>query len=591
MNTFFDYNNEQVANLPLHLRKYIVPQVYEKYTPVDHAVWRYVMRQNYSYLKNVAYYPYIPGLKKAGLTIEKIPSLQEINDALTLIGWGAVTVDGFIPPAAFMEFQAYRVLVIAADIRQLEHIEYTSAPDIIHESAGHAPIISDTKYNQYLSYLGAIGTKALFSSKDYELYESIRALSILKEVPNVDQEALAKAEALVLYNQQNLGAPSEMALLSRLQWWTVEYGLIGEVDQPKIYGAGLLSSIGESASCMRPEVKKITYTIDALNYGYDITKEQPQLFVTPTFQNLIDVLQQFESTMAFRVGGLESVLKAIECKNICTATFSSGLQVSGVFSKVVNDPTNPNQIKYINTNSPTTLCFKDKLLPSHGPDYHAEGFGAPVGNIKGVAKKLEDFTPQDLIENGWAVNATIQLHYENGIQINGKLINTTFKENKLLILSFENCTVTDEENNIYFEPAWGIYDMAIGDAIVSVFNGTADKGIYEDQLYVSEQPTHQQNYTAKDLQYQSLFKQISTYREQSQSDDTLNQIWQGIKNDFETDWLGAMELLELADTMPSQQALANELRIYLNTQSTKYPAYAKLIRDGLKIIDTKLKFE
>ena len=212
MKTFFDYQNEQVANLPLHLRKYIVEQEYDKYTPVDHAVWRYVMRQNYSYLKNVAYYPYIPGLKKAGLTIEKIPSLQEINDALTLIGWGAVTVDGFIPPAAFMEFQAYRVLVIAADIRQLEHIEYTSAPDIIHESAGHAPIISDTKYNQYLSYLGTIGTKALFSSKDYELYESIRALSILKEVPNVDQEALAKAEALVLYNQQNLGAPSEMAL-------------------------------------------------------------------------------------------------------------------------------------------------------------------------------------------------------------------------------------------------------------------------------------------------------------------------------------------------------------------------------------------
>ena len=85
MKTFFDYQNEQVSNLPLHLRKYIVEQAYEKYTPVDHAVWRYVMRQNYSYLKNVAYYPYIPGLKKAGLTIEKIPSLQEINDALTAI--------------------------------------------------------------------------------------------------------------------------------------------------------------------------------------------------------------------------------------------------------------------------------------------------------------------------------------------------------------------------------------------------------------------------------------------------------------------------------------------------------------------------
>jgi phenylalanine-4-hydroxylase len=589
MNTFFDYNNEQVAGLPLHLKKYIIEQEYDSYTSVNHAVWRYVMRQNYSYLKNVAYYPYIPGLKKAGLTIEKIPSLQEINDALAEIKWGAVTVDGFIPPAAFMEFQAYRVLVIAADIRQLEHIEYTSAPDIIHESAGHAPIISDTKYNQYLSYLGAIGTKALFSSKDYELYESIRTLSILKEVPNADKEEIAKAEALVLYNQQNLGAPSEMALLSRLQWWTVEYGLIDDLDNPKIYGAGLLSSIGESASCMRPEVKKITYTIDALNYGYDITKEQPQLFVTPTFQNLIDVLQQFESKMAFRVGGLESMLKAIECKNICTATFSSGLQVSGVFSKVVVDKNN--QIKYINTNSPSTLCYHEKLLPSHGPDYHAEGFGAPVGNIKGISKKLEDFTPQDLIENGWAFNSNILLQYENGIQVNGKLIHTIFKENKLILMSFENCKVTDEEGNIYFDPSWGTYDMAIGDSITSVFNGTADKNIFEDQLYVSPKRTYQHNYNQQDLKYQSIFQQIRNYRTQNGKDDSLLKIWETVKVEFKEDWLGALEILELADIDPAKLDLANEIRVYLNSQIIKYPKFEKLIKDGLKIIDTKLKFE
>jgi phenylalanine-4-hydroxylase len=60
------------------------------------------------------------------------------NRILTEIGWAAVAVDGFIPPNAFMEFQAYNVLVIASDIRQLEHIEYTPAPDIIHEGAGHA---------------------------------------------------------------------------------------------------------------------------------------------------------------------------------------------------------------------------------------------------------------------------------------------------------------------------------------------------------------------------------------------------------------------------------------------------------------------
>src|ERR1700753_2539216 len=216
MSYFNDYGNPQVAALPAHLRQYIVDQHYEHYTPVDHAVWRYVMRQNYSYLKDVAYYPYISGLEKAGLTIEKIPSLQEMNNALPKIGWGAVTVDGFIPPAAFMEYQAYRVLVIAADIRQLKHIEYTPAPDIIHESAGHAPIIADKDYHEYLSYFGSIGAKAMFSAQDFELYEAIRALSILKEMADADGEEVKKAADLVDWCQQNMGEPSEMALLSRL---------------------------------------------------------------------------------------------------------------------------------------------------------------------------------------------------------------------------------------------------------------------------------------------------------------------------------------------------------------------------------------
>src|ERR1700753_443691 len=300
MSSFNDFGNPQVAALPAHLKQVIVDQHYEHYTPVDHAVWRYVMRQNYSYLKDVAYYPYIPGLQKAGLTIERIPRLQEMNDALAKIGWGAVTVDGFIPPAAFMEYQAYRVLVIAADIRQLKHIEYTPAPDIIHESAGHAPIIADKDYHEYLSYFGSIGAKAMFSAQDFELYEAIRALSILKEMPNADEEEIKKAEDLVAYRQKKMGEPSEMSLLSRLHWWTVEYGLIGDLENPKIYGAGLLSSIGESVSCLEANVKKIEYSIDAKNQPFDITTKQPQLFVSRDFAHLRDVLEQFADAMAFR---------------------------------------------------------------------------------------------------------------------------------------------------------------------------------------------------------------------------------------------------------------------------------------------------
>ena len=589
MQTFDHFNNAQVAKLPKHLRKYIVDQCYERYTPVDHAVWRYVMRQNYSYLKDVAYYPYIPGLKKAGLTIEKIPNLQEINDSLAEIGWGAVTVDGFIPPAAFMEYQAFKVLVIAADIRQLEHIEYTSAPDIIHESAGHAPIISDEKYNQYLSYLGTLGTRALFSSADYALYEAIRHLSILKEMPHADPAEIAEAEAKVLYQQQNLGTPSEMALLSRLQWWTVEYGLIGDLQNPKIYGAGLLSSIGESVSCMKPSVKKIEYTIDAINYSYDITQQQPQLFVTPTFQNLIDVLQTFESNMAFRKGGAESLQKAIECKNICTAVLSSGLQISGVFSELFQDQSG--NLQYFRTAGGTALAVDDQQLPSHDTTYHSDGFGSPLGKLKDANKFLEDFTDKDLIQFSIRNNEPVTLEFEHGILVEGILTQSLFSNGKLVLLSFRNCTVQDVNGNRYFEPHWGNYDMAVGQSIVSVFNGVADKSQIADQLYVSNQRTTQQPYTEEDLQYHSLIKQIRDIREKRLPEITLPEVWQQLSSHCKQDWLGAMEVLELTDSSETFANIAREARSFLEQQKINYPNYTKLINDGLRIIDAKLSFQ
>jgi phenylalanine-4-hydroxylase len=591
-----DFNNKQVAKLPPHLAKYIVDQRYEKYTFLDHAVWRYVMRQNYSYLKDAAYYPYIPGLKMAGLTIEKIPSLQEINDALAHIGWGAVTVDGFIPPAAFMEFQAYRVLVIAADIRQLEHIEYTSAPDIIHESAGHAPIISDTDYNQYLSYLGFIGTKAIFSSKDFELYETIRQLSILKEMPGIDEAVIKKTEATIFEQQQNLGEPSEMALLSRLQWWTVEYGLIGPLDQPKIYGAGLLSSIGESASCMRPEVKKIPYTIDALTYSYDITKPQPQLFVTPTFQNLIDVLKQFESTMAFRVGGLSSVKKAIECENICTLEYSSGIQVSGVCTQVLEGPSS--SVAYIKTTGPTALACNHKQLYGHGKNYHADGFGSPVGNLMGAQKPLEDFTEQDFIEFGIELNKEVLLSFESGITVQGILRDITKQDTRNLIFSFTSCTVQIKEGLILFDPSWGVFDMAVGASIVSVFNGPADIGTFEDQLYVSPEQTHQPSYSDDDCAYHALFAKVREIRElielvpiTSAQLEELENIFNQVLASHKKDWLCALEILEIIAAIEKAGSLSKTIRTYLEKQKTENPSFTKLISDGLGIIDAKLIFQ
>jgi len=582
MSHFNDFNNAQVTKLPNHLKQFIVDQNYEKYTPIDQAVWRYVMRQNYSYLKNVAYYPYIKGLQRAGLSIEHIPDLQTMNDNLGKIGWGAVTVDGFIPPAAFMEYQAYRVLVIAADIRQINHIEYTPAPDIIHESAGHAPIIADTDYNNYLSYFGSIGAKAMFSAKDFELYEAIRKLSILKEAVDADEFQIAKAEKELRYISENMGEPSEMALLGRLHWWTVEYGLIGTLENPKIYGAGLLSSIGESATCMQNDVEKLWYNIDTINYAYDITKPQPQLFVTETFQNLIDVLETFANTMAFRKGGTESIMKAIACKNVATAVYSSGLQVSGVFTDI--GVGTKDEVTFIKTTGPSALAFNGKQLAGHGKHYHADGFSSPVGKLKDAVKTLEDYNPTDLQTLGVILGDKAELIFESGIKVTGIVKDIITENDKLLLIAFKDCTVTERNGNILFKPEWGIYDMAIGETIVSVFNGAADKDAYEEITLISNEKTHHIIYDDKTLKLHGLYQTVREIRESGEGLDKLAEVFAQLKSNHRQDWLCALEILEIIYHKKIYHQLEKEIQIYLEIKAGKELDHTKLISDGLHVI-------
>jgi len=95
-------DNAAVAATPKHLLQFAVDQRYDDYTPVDHAVWRFIMRQNIFFLKEYAHKVYFKGLLNTGISFERIPRIQEMNDILAKIGWGAVAVDGFIPPAAFM---------------------------------------------------------------------------------------------------------------------------------------------------------------------------------------------------------------------------------------------------------------------------------------------------------------------------------------------------------------------------------------------------------------------------------------------------------------------------------------------------------
>ena len=128
--------------LPPHLQRYVVEQDYESYTPRDQSVWRHVMKRLSRHLETRAHPTYLRGLAETGIELDEIPRLETMNEKLDRLGWRCVGVRGFIPPAVFTEMQARGILAIAADIRSHKTIMYTPAPDIIHESAGHAPIIT-----------------------------------------------------------------------------------------------------------------------------------------------------------------------------------------------------------------------------------------------------------------------------------------------------------------------------------------------------------------------------------------------------------------------------------------------------------------
>ncbi len=559
-------DNVAVAALPKHLLQFAVDQRYDDYTPVDHAVWRFIMRQNTYFLKEFAHKVYFQGLLETGISFERIPRISEMNEILGKIGWGAVAVDGFIPPAAFMEFQAYKVLVIACDMRQLHHIEYTPAPDIVHEAAGHAPIIVDREYSDYLQRFGEVGAKAMSSKKDFQLYEAIRHLSILKELPDSAPNDVEKATRKVEQLQQDLGAPSEMALLSRLHWWTVEYGLIGPLEAPKIYGAGLLSSIGESVSCLEAHVKKSAYSTAAVGTPFDITTKQPQLFVCRDFQHLSNVLEEFAGTMAFAVGGRNGIQKAIDSNNTATCEYSTGLQVSGVFTEMLTGR-DQNPI-YLRTTGPSALALQNKELAGHSIDHHKDGFGSPIGTWKET----------DLVEGQRA-----RLEFASGVTVEGQVEKILRHEGELQLISFSDCTAELGER-VLFDPAWGRYDMAVGDRIVSVFNGAADKDAFNQVALIPKERTIKSPSDATRRKLENLYAQVRKIREGKVGYERLGEIWETQQAEHPDDWLLSMEIFEILDETGDQPALKGKVQKFLEHKKATTKDLSTLIGWGFRLV-------
>ncbi len=571
-------SNPLIDRLPQHLKQFIKPQNYDDYTPINQAVWRYVMRKNVDYLSKVAHHSYVDGLAKTGLSIDEIPNMYGMNRILKEIGWAAVAVDGFIPPNAFMEFQAYNVLVIASDIRQLEHIEYTPAPDIIHEGAGHAPIIANPEYAEYLRRFGEIGCKAISSHKDYEMYEAIRLLSILKEAEDALPEDIAAAEKRVDELQNNMGELSEMAQIRNLHWWTVEYGLIGSLDDPKIYGAGLLSSIGESSWCMTDAVQKLPYSIAAAQQSFDITKPQPQLFVTPDFAHLSLVLEEFANSMSLRTGGLAGVKKLVNSQALGTIELSTGLQVSGVFTNVIAHEGKP---IYIQTTGKTALAYREKELVGHGTETHKDGFGSPIGKLKGINLAIEDMSPRDLRAYDIYEGERVELVFEGDLTVEGEIITGSRNlQGEIIIISFRDCTVKHGDT-VLFRPEWGVYDMAVGKKIVSAFSGPADVRSFDLITHVPSSTTIKAKKSEERSALEALYAAVRKHRNGTEKAN-LSEILQTLESRFPEDWLLAVEILELAH-VAENEALQNAALKLLDTRMEMRKEIAHLIRNGIEL--------
>jgi len=250
--------------------------------------------------------------------------------------------------------------------------------------------------------------------------------------------------------------------------------LVGNTSDYTIYGAGLLSSLAESQSCLDDsQVTKQALTINAINTAYDITAPQPQLFVTESCRHLSQVLEEYGRHMCCQRGGTTALLEAMDAASINTCTLNSGLQIAGKISRVITDAVGT--ATYFNTDGPTQLAYENNELTGHGIDYHAPGFGSPIGRLRAIERCLSSYTVDELKRHNIEIGTNVELNFLSGIKVVGSLQQILRRDQKNILFSFENCTVTDTNGDILFDPDWGTYDMAVGDSITSIAQSSNDQ--------------------------------------------------------------------------------------------------------------------
>jgi len=228
-----------------------IPQDWSRYTPEEHAVWDTLFERQAKLLPGRASNAFLRGLDVLRLSKPGIPDFEELSERLMkLTGWQVVAVPGLVPDAVFYEHLANRRFVAGNFIRRPDQLDYLQEPDVFHDVFGHVPMLADPRFADYVVAWGEGGLRSM-------KYNSIHRLA-------------------------------------RLYWYTVEFGLIEEPEGLRIYGAGILSSKGESIFALDdPSPNRIRFDLKrVMRTEYRIDDYQQNYFVIPSFEELLRVTQE-----------------------------------------------------------------------------------------------------------------------------------------------------------------------------------------------------------------------------------------------------------------------------------------------------------
>lgn len=232
-------------------------QQYDKYTDEDHQVWSLMYERQMKELPAMATQGFLDGLTLGGFEPDRIPHFEEVNQRLeNLTGWHVYAVPGIVPDDQFFTLLNQKKFPATTWIRNMKDLEYIEEPDMFHDVFGHVPLLVNQPYCHFL--------------------EAISGIAL-----------------------QRINDPLAVELMSRLYWFTIEFGLIREDNRLKIYGAGLLSSIGETKfSLLSNEPQRAEF---------DMTEIFDTPYVKEKFQEKYYIIQSFDQ-LYHSIGDVEHYL-------------------------------------------------------------------------------------------------------------------------------------------------------------------------------------------------------------------------------------------------------------------------------------------